>query len=238
MKNMFRRFICLALALSLCLALLAGCGKDKDGTPDPTPETTKQTFDPAAYVKGGLDAVYLGEYSDEYLAMLGGETKDSCGERYERGMQVSLEVFCEYFGIDLAQCGDATRTELLDLMRRMYKCAKYEIGPTAQDGDGYTVSVTVSPIAAVAKTAQDDYPGFAQDAANRIAAGELDKSSQSFKDWWAKSICDMVSARLASPEYLDAQTVSVTLAKNDGGAYGFAGTSLSDVDALIVSYPA
>ena len=48
----------------------------------------------------------------------------------------------------------------------------------------------------------------------------------------------MVSARLASPEYLAAQTVSVTLAKNDGGAYGFAGTSLSDVDALIVSYPA
>ena len=216
MKDMSRRFACLVLALSLCLALLAGCGKDKDGMPDPTPEATKQTFDPAAYVKGGLDAVYLGEYSDEYLAMLGGETKDSCDERYERGMQVSLEVFCEYFGIDLAQCGDATRTELLDLMRRMDKWAQYEIGPTAQD----------------------DYPGFAQDAANRIAAGELDKSSQSFKDWWAKSICDMVSARLASPEYLDAQTVSVTLAKNDGGAYGFAGTSLSDVDALIVSYPA
>ena len=102
-----------------------------------------------------------------------------------------------------------------------------------QGGDGYTVSVTVSPIAAVAQAAQNDYPGFAQDAANRIAAGELDKSSQSFKDWWAKSICGMVSARLASPEY-----VSVTLAKNDGGAYGFAGTSLSDVDALIVSYPA
>lgn len=216
MKNMSRRFVCLVLALSLCLALLAGCGKDKGGAPDPTPEATKQTFDPAAYVRGGLDAVYLGEYSDEYLAMLGGETKESCDERYERGMQVSLEVFCEYFGIDLAQCSDATRTELLDLMRRMYKCAKYEIGPTAQN----------------------DYPGFAQDAANRIAAGELDKSSQSFKDWWAKSICGMVSARLASPEYLAAQTVSVTLAKNDGGAYGFAGTSLSDVDALIVSYPA
>lgn len=138
--------------------------------------------------------MYLGEYSDEYLAMLGGETKESCDERYERGMQVSLEVFCEYFGIDLARCSDATRTELLDLMRRMYKCAKYEIGPTVQGGDGYTVSVTVSPIAAVAQAAQNDYPGFAQDAANRIAAGELDKSSQSFKDWWAKSICGMSRA--------------------------------------------
>ena len=90
MKDMSRRFACLVLALSLCLALLAGCGKDKGGAPDPTPEATKQTFDPAAYVRGGLDAVYLGEYSDEYLAMLGGETKESCDERYERGMQVSL----------------------------------------------------------------------------------------------------------------------------------------------------
>lgn len=176
MKNMSRRFACLVLALSLCLALLAGCGKDKGGAPDPTPEATKQTFDPAAYVRGGLDAVYLGEYSDEYLAMLGRETKDSCDERYERGMQVSLEVFCEYFGIDLAQCSDATRTELLDLMRRMYKCAKYEIGPTVQNGDGYTVSVTVSPIAAVAQAAQNDYPGFAQNAANphcRRGAGQI-----------------------------------------------------------------
>lgn len=199
MKNMSRRFACLVLALSLCLALLAGCGKDKGGAPASHARGDKQTFDPAAYVRGGLDAVYLGEYSDEYLAMLGGETKDSCDERYERGMQVSLEVFCEYFGIDLAQCSDATRTELLDLMRRMYKCAKYEIGPTVQNGDGYTVSVTVSPIAAVAQAAQNDYPGFAQNAANRIAAGELDKSSQSFKDWWAKSICGMSRRALLRP---------------------------------------
>ena len=57
---------------------------------------------------GSDDAVALA------LAMLGGETKDSCDERYERGMQVSLEVFCEYFGIDLAQCGDAMLVAFAD----------------------------------------------------------------------------------------------------------------------------
>ncbi len=40
MKNMFRRFMCLALALSLCLALLAGCGDNND-VPASTPEATK-----------------------------------------------------------------------------------------------------------------------------------------------------------------------------------------------------
>lgn len=231
------RIICLVLALSLCAALLVGCGK-KDNNSTPTPEETKQAFDPAAYVKGGLDAVYLGEYSDEYLAMLGGETKDSCAERYERGMQVSLEVFCTYFGIDLAQCSDSIKSELLDLMRKMYNSARYEIGTPVQDGDGYTVDVTVSPIAAVAHVAKEDYPDFAQDAANRIAAGELDKGSQTFIDWWAKSIADMVNARLIAPDYLDAQSVTVTLEKNSGGTYSFSGTSLADIDALIVSYPA
>ena len=39
------------LAMSMLLTLLAGCGKDKGGAPDPTPEATKQTFDPAAYVR-------------------------------------------------------------------------------------------------------------------------------------------------------------------------------------------
>lgn len=238
MKRTFPRIICLILALALCCALLAGCGKDKGTDDTPAPDETKTAFDPAAYVKGGLDAVYLGEYSADYLAFLGGETEESCAERYERGMQVSLEVFCEYFGINLAGCGEDVRTQLLDLMRRLYKCSKYEIGAVAQGGDGYTVSVTVSPIAAVAQTAKNDYPAFAQDAANRIASGELDKSSQSFKDWWAKSIADMVSAHLAAPEYLDAQTVAVTLSKNDSGAYTFSGDSLSEIDALIVSYPA
>ncbi len=72
----------------------------------------------------------------------------------------------------------------------------------------------------------------------RIASGELDKGSQSFIDWWAKSIHDMVNAHLVSPDYLDAQAVTVTLEKNSGGSFAFSGTSLADVDALIVSYPA
>lgn len=236
MSNRFTRGISLLLALALCAALLAGCGKDEK--PAPTAEPTEQAFDPAAYVKGGLDAVYLGEYSDEYIAMLGGETKESCAERYERGMQVSLEVFCTYFGIEYEQCSESVRSELLELMRKMYKCARYEIGTPAQSGEGYTVEVKVSPIAAVAQTAQEDYPDFAKSAGERIASGELDKGSQSFIDWWATSIHNMVNAHLISPTYLDAQTVTVTLEKNSGGSFAFSGTSLADIDALIVSYPA
>lgn len=236
MSNRFMRIISLILALALCAVLLGGCGKEDE--PAPAPEPTEQAFDPAAYVKGGLDAVYLGEYSDEYISMLGGETKESCAERYERGMQVSLDVFCTYFGIEYEQCSESVRSELLELMHKMYKCAKYEIGTPEQIGEGYTVEVKVSPIAAVAQTAQEDYPDFAKGAAERIASGELDKGSQSFIDWWAKSIHDMVNAHLVSPTYLDAQTVTVTLEKNSGGSYAFSGTSLADIDALIVSYPA
>ena len=236
MSNRFMRIISLILALALCAVLLGGCGKEDESAP--TPEPTEQAFDPAAYVKGGLDAVYLGEYSDEYISMLGGETKESCAERYERGMQVSLDVFCTYFGIEYEQCSESVRTELTELMRKMYKCAKYEIGTPEQIGEGYTVEVKVSPIAAVAQAAQEDYPDFAKGAAERIASGELDKGSQSFIDWWAKSIHDMVNAHLVSPTYLDAQTVTVTLEKNSGGSYAFSGTSLADIDALIVSYPA
>ncbi len=234
MESKTKRMIALALALCLCAALLAGCAKDEATEP----ERTQTVFDPAAYVKGGLDAVYLGEYSDEYLALLGGETKESCAERYERGMQVSLDVFCEYFGIELAQCGESVRSELTGLMHKLYKAASYKLGTPVQDGESYSVEVTVSPIAAVAQAAQEDYPAFARTAAERIANGELDKSSQSFIDWWAKSICDMVNVRLTSVEYLDAQTVTVTLEKGENGSYAFSGTSLADVDALIVSYPA
>lgn len=236
MNNRFLRAMSLILALVLCTSLLAGCGRDEK--PEPTVKPTEPSFDPVAYVKGGLDAVYLGEYSDEYLTMLGGETKESCAERYERGMQVSLNVFCTYFGIEYEQCSESVKTELMELMHKMYKCAKYELGASKQNGESYTVEVKVSPIAAVAQVAKEDYPDFARSAAERIASGELDKGSQSFIDWWAKSIHDMVNAHLVSPSYLDAQTVTVTLDKNSGGSYAFSSTSLADVDALIVSYPA
>ena len=229
MNNRFLRAMSLILALALCTSLLAGCGRNEE--PEPTVKPTEPSFDPVAYVKGGLDAVYLGEYSDEYLTMLGGETKESCAERYERGMQVSLNVFCTYFGIEYEQCSESVQTDLMELMHKMYKCAKYELGASKQNGESYTV-------AAVAQVAKEDYPDFARSAAERIASGELDKGSQSFIDWWAKSIHDMVNAHLISPSYLDAQTVTVSLDKNSGGSYAFSGTSLADVDALMVSYPA
>ena len=53
MSNKFTRTLSLILALALCAALLVGCGKDDE--PEPTAEPTEQAFDPAAYVKGGLD---------------------------------------------------------------------------------------------------------------------------------------------------------------------------------------
>ena len=77
---MSRRFACLVLALSLYLALLAGCGKDKGGAPDPRPRRQSRLFDPAAYVRGRPRRRVSRKYSDEYLAMLGGETKESCDE--------------------------------------------------------------------------------------------------------------------------------------------------------------
>lgn len=232
--KIYVRVLCLVLALVMCLSCLSGCRKTSDD-PD-VAEPSAPVFDPAAYVKGGLDAVYLGRYSDEYLAMLGSD-EAACAASYENGMQVSMQVFAAYFGIDLAGCGDAAKAELLELMKSMYAKASYSVGTVTQTDTGYAVEVSISPLASVAQAAQNDYPAFAKDAANRLSANEMDKSSQSFKDWWATSIASMVSARVAAPEYFDAQTVTVTLEKNADGAYAFSGTSLSDVDALVVPYP-
>lgn len=221
----------LALLLALSAVLLCACSKDDPAPAEPTPPV----FDAADYVRGGLDAVYLGTFSDEYLAMLG-QTEDDCRAAYERGMQVSLEVFAQYFSISPDKCSDTVKDSLLELMRTMYKTAKYTVGEVKQTDDGYTVEVTVEPIAAVKLAAEKDYPEFSKTAAQRISSGELNRDDSSFADWWAGEICAMVSARLQSPEYLEAQTVTVTLAKNDAGAFAFSGSSLSDVDALILAF--
>ncbi len=232
MKLKLTRILCLILAVSMCAGLLCGCGGSDE------PEETPVVFDPEAYVRGGLDAVYHGVFSDEYLKLLGAGSDEGCAESYERGMEVSLDVFAGYFNISTDDCSDETRAELLALMKDMYKYAKYEVGEAPENGDGYTVKVTVYPIAAVADAAREDYPAFAEGAAQRLADGEFDKGGQNFEDWWAQSIADMVRLRLSAKEYLDPVEVSVEISKNDSGAYILSSEALAEIDRYIVSYPA
>ncbi|MGM9575616.1 MAG: hypothetical protein ACI3VE_06920 [Oscillospiraceae bacterium] len=232
MKLKLTRILCLILAVSMCAGLLCGCGGSDE------PEETPVVFDPEAYVSGGLDAVYHGVFSDEYLKLLGAGSDEGCAESYERGMEVSLDVFAGYFNISTDDCSDEIRTELLALMKDMYKYAKYEVGEASENGDGYTVKVTVYPIAAVADAAREDYPAFAEGAAQRLADGEFDKGGQNFEDWWAQSIADMVRLRLSAKEYLDPVEVSVEISKNDSGAYILSSEALAEIDRYIVSYPA
>ena len=232
MKLKLTRILCLILAVSMCAGLLCGCGGGDE------PEETPVVFDPEAYVRGGLDAVYHGVFSDEYLKLLGAGSDEDCAESYERGMEVSLDVFAGYFNISTDDCSDETRQSLLALMKDMYKYAKYEVGEATENGDGYTVKVTVYPIAAVADAAREDYPAFAEGAAQRLVDDEFEKDGQNFEDWWAQSISDMVRVRLSAKEYLDPVEVSVEISKNDSGAYILSSEALSEIDRHIVSYPA
>ena len=232
MKLKLTRILCLVLAVMLCAGLLCGCGGSDE------PKETPAAFDPEAYVRGGLDAVYHGVYSDEYLKLLGADSDKGCAESYERGMEVSLDVFAGYFNISPDKCSGETRAELLALMKDMYKYAKYEVGEASENGGGYTVKVTVYPIAAVADAAREDYPAFAGGAAQRLADGEFDKGGLSFEDWWAQSIADMVRVRLSAKEYLDPVEVSVEISKNAGGTYILSSEALAEIDRYIVSYPA
>lgn len=231
MKHKLTRILCLVLAVSMCAGLLCGCGGSEE------PEETPAGFDPVVYVKGGLDAVYLGVYSVEYLKILGADSDKSCAEGYERGMEVSLDVFAGYFNISPEECSEGTRAELLELMKHMYKCAKYEVGEAAEKGEGYTVKVTVYPIAAVADTAREDYTAFADDAAQHLAGNEFEKGSMSFEDWWAQSIIGMVRPRLEENKYLEPVEVTVEISKDAGGTYILSSEALSEIDEHIVSYP-
>ena len=219
MKIELTRILCLVLAVMLCAGLLCGCGGSDE------PKETPAAFDPEAYVRGGLDAVYHGVYSDEYLKLLGADSDKGCAESYERGMEVSLDVFAGYFNISTDDCSDETRAELLALMKDMYKYAKYEVGEVSENGGGYT------------DAAREDYPAFAGGAAQRLADGEFDKGGLSFEDWWAQSIADMVRVRLSDREYLEPVEVSVEISKNAGGAYILSSEALSEIDRHIVSYP-
>lgn len=219
-----KKTISVVLALVLCVGIMSGCGA---------------SFDPSAFIKGGLDANYLGVFSDEYTNMIVDGDKDELAEDYEESMEGAAEAFAAYFEIDLDACGDEVRAELTQLVKDIYAKSKYEIGDSTKSGDKYLVDVTVYPMDILTKIVDEDYEDFYNDIADRDEAGEFNEmSDEEFELVWANGIMDLLKARLATVDYLDPVTVSVQIvADEEDGLYTMSDTDFQHVDELMIAIP-
>lgn len=218
MKKM--KVMALALAAALCLGLLSGCG----------------SFSASELVKSNLDLIYLDQYSVDYLKKVGLD-KEQAEQQYEGGLEMEAEYFADLFSIELDTCGDEVRQQIIDLYRQIYTHSKYEVGTESRSGDTYLVQLTVYPIDIFQKVADEDTDSFWENMQTRADAGEFaDMTDEEYEVAWAQAVIDMVAARIDSIDYLDPQTISVQVVKDDDGVYSIDTSDFNRIDSLMIAY--
>lgn len=214
------KIIAIVLAAVLCMGLLSGCG----------------SFSAADLVKNNLDLVYLNQYTDDYLEKVGLD-KEQAQQQYEDGLDVEVEYFANYFTIELDVCGDEVRQQIADLYRQIYNHSKYEVGAESRSGDTYLVQLTVYPIDIFQKVVDEDSEAFQADMQTRADSGEFDNmTDDEYEVVWAQAIIDLVAARIDSIGYLDPQTISVQVVKDENNVYSIDDSDFSRIDSLIIAY--
>ena len=135
MKHAFRRLLCLLLSAAALLSL-AACTS-------PLEEKLWEILTPTL-VQGDLDALYLGEFNENYLDLTGASEED-CQSAYEQNLSLSADIFARCFGI--TNLTDDLRSEVEDLYREIYARAHYSVvGAVQIDETHYTVTVNVEPM--------------------------------------------------------------------------------------------
>lgn len=216
-----KRIISLLLAAVMSVALLTGCSS---GVP------AKEL------VQGNLDAVYLGKFSAEYLKMVD-TTEEQAKKDYETGIDTEVEYFAQYFSIDLSLCSDNIREQIADLYRQIYAKSKYEVGNETVNDETYLVELTIYPIDIFSKITEDDATELYNSLQARVDNGEFDEMSDAeLEEVWAQAVIDLVSSRISTIGYLDAQTISVQVTKDDKDIYSIDSGDFDRIDALIIQY--
>lgn len=209
------------------------------GTVDPASSATPSPGGEAqalALVQGNLDVIYLNQYTQEYLDAVG-ITPEQADQEYEQGIGVERDYFAEYYNIVLADCADGIQQQIEDLYRQIYTHSKYEVGGVTWDGSAYCVELTIYPIDIMQKVINEDADAFGADWQARGEAGEFaNMSDQEFETAWAQGVIDLVSARLDSIGYLDAQTITIHVEPDSTGTYSINSDDFNTIDTLMIQY--
>ena len=111
------------------------------------------------------------------------------------------------------------------------------MGTESRSGDTYLVQLTVYPIDIFQKVADEDTDSFWENMQTRADAGEFaDMTDEEYEVVWAQAVIDMVAARIDSIDYLDPQTISVQVVKDDDGVYSIDTSDFNRIDSLMIAY--
>jgi len=224
MRKAMKRAAALTLAAGMTLAL-AGCGGKIN------------KFDAAAYMEGLMKETYLGEFTKEYMDLVG-ITEAEAQATYDNSVEVEAEYFFSIYDIEYPT--DELREEVEELYKEIYSHAKFEVISAAEQTDGsFSVKINVEPIDIIQLTdeAWDDamapfyekYPSDVQNAMSDAEYEEMDKE-------YGQMVVDLVKDQMANIGNQEVQSTTVQLEKDEDGYYAITQEDFSRLNDLIIDY--
>ncbi len=213
----------LAGALSLCLTgTLAACG---GGLTEKDAET---------YVKGHLDAAYLGVYDKAYIDLVEDMTEDDAREMHEGNVSDETELYLLDF-LEIEYPTDEIMDRAEKVMEKLYAKSKYTVGTGSKTKDGdFVVEVTVSPLDLYNLLTSDDFFDALDQAG--FDGEETEEEMKEVDAVFGMLILDALDSKLDEIEYGEDQIIMLQLKKDDEGYYGLVEAGMQKVDEVMIDY--
>lgn len=210
MKGMRRGILALALLLSLA-AMLAGCGGGM------TAEDAKE------YVQAVLDASYKGEF-DSYMELTD-STEEEAVSMYEGNVDATMATV----GFDEMGISEDMQEDYRQLFLDLAKQAKYSLGEATEIENGYEIEVTIEPFIGMNDLENELTNILMQDLA---AAAEI-PTEEELNQMTMQTLYDLLSEKVASPEYGEAQTMTVRVTADSDNVYSIPEEDTTALDSAM-----
>lgn len=205
-----KKKISLMITMAACFCmLLGGCGK-------------KLTVEDAPdYVKSALDTCYKGEF-ETYMEFTN-STEEEAQALYDEGIDANMEAS----GITDTGISQELQDQYRQLFIGLLGISKYTVGEAKEDGDGFTVEVSVEPFT-MFDSLQDDLIN----AINTEEAAALTTEDE-MNTFVYQKMYDLMSAKLNAPEYGEPQTVTVHIQPDEDGIQTINEDDLVQIDTVM-----
>lgn len=220
-RTFWKRLASAVLTLTL-LGTLAACGEGL---------TEK---DAEAYVKGHLDAIYLGTCSEEYIDLVEDMNETEAKKMYQDNVTWEAEILLQDF-LEVEYPTDEMVERSEALVGEIYSNAKYTVGTGSKTKDGdFVVEVTVSPIEVLNLLTDEDV--FAALDQSGYAEAETEAQLKEADAVYGMLMLDRLEELLPQLSYGEDQIIMLQLKPDDEGYYVLVDTGIQKVDEVMIDY--
>lgn len=207
-----KRMKCLVFALVLVISAwaLAGCGGMSE-------DEAKE------YAQAVLDASYKGEF-DSYMELTD-STEEEAVSMYEGNVDATMATV----GFDEMGISEDMQEDYRQLFLDLAKQAKYSLGEATEIENGYEIEVTIEPFIGMNDLENELTNILMQDLA---AAAEI-PTEEELNQMTMQTLYDLLSEKVASPEYGEAQTMTVRVTADSDNVYSIPEEDTTALDSAM-----